>query len=257
MPTMNRFAVISDIHGNLHALQAVLARIDRLNVDGILCLGDIVGYGPYPDRCIDLVTRCCTVTVRGNHDDAVINTKRELEFNGYARQAIIWTRGVLGPLHFAALNRLKEIDHPHESVMCVHDSPTPGPTDYVHDTRIAAIAFAGVDRPICLIGHTHVPMVFEAPAVNGGASLTAGEIVAYGPRDRMSIPLDVSRRYICNPGSVGQPRDADPRASFAVLDLDRREFTVHREEYDIVAAQLATEKAGLPTILAQRLAIGA
>ena len=254
---MNRFAIISDIHGNLHALQAVLARIDRLHVDGIICLGDIVGYGPYPDRCIDLVVRCCSLTVRGNHDDAVINPKRELEFNGYAREAVIWTRRVLGPLHFDALSRLKEIDHPHESVMCVHDCPVPGPTDYVHDARIAALAFAGVDRPICLIGHTHVPMVFEAPVVHERVTLSADEVVAYGPRDRMSIPLDLNRRYICNPGSVGQPRDADPRASFAVLDLDRREFTVHREEYDIVAAQLATEKAGLPTILAQRLAIGA
>ncbi|MEE9212343.1 MAG: hypothetical protein V3U29_06790, partial [Phycisphaeraceae bacterium] len=106
-------------------------------------------------------------------------------------------------------------------------------------------------------GHTHVPMVFEAPAANGGGSLTSREVVAYMPRDGVSIPLDPQRRYICNPGSVGQPRDADPRASFAVLDLAHATFTVHREDYDIVAAQLATEKAGLPTILAQRLAIGA
>ena len=257
MPTMSRFAVISDIHGNLHALQAVLARINQLDVDDIICLGDIVGYGPLPDRCIDLVMRCCCLTVRGNHDEAVINPKRELEFNGAARQAVIWTRRVLGPLHMDALCRLKAIDYPHESVMCVHDSPVPGPTDYIYDARIAAHAFMGVERPICLVGHTHVPMVFEGPAATGGSSLTSREVVAYMPRDGVSIPLDHQRRYICNPGSVGQPRDADPRASFAVLDLVRGTFTVHREDYDIVAAQLATEKAGLPTILAQRLAIGA
>ena len=119
-------------------------------------------------------------------------------------------------------------------------------------------AFGGVNTPICLLGHTHVPMVFEAPPANDSkGELAAHDVVAYVTPDGEPIALAQDRRYICNPGSVGQPRDADPRASFAVLDLDQRTFTVHRTGYDIDAAQLATQQAGLPTVLADRLAIGA
>lgn len=255
---MRRYAVISDIHGNLHALEAVLAEIARMGISKIICLGDVVGYGPFPDRCIDLVIKCCSTAIRGNHDDAVINPQLEEEFNGPAKEAIAWSRGVLGPLHLDALCRLREIEHPHESVMCVHDCPVAAATDYVYDTHIAAIAFGGVNTPICLLGHTHVPMVFEAPpADDSKGELTARDVVAHVTPDGEPIALAQDRRYICNPGSVGQPRDADPRASFAVLDLDQHTFTVHRTDYDIDAARLATQQAGLPTVLADRLAIGA
>ncbi len=253
---MSRFAVISDIHGNLHALQAVLARIDRLSVDEILCLGDIVGYGPHPGRCLDLVMRCCSSTVRGNHDEAIINPQREAEFNGLAREAIVWTREALGPLHKDALCRLREVDRPHALVTCVHDCPVRGPSDYVHDSYMAAMAFGGLTTPICLLGHTHVPLVFEAPGA-GPAEVSPADVIAHLTPDGQGIELAGDRRYICNPGSVGQPRDADPRASFAVLDLRARTFTVHRTAYDLEAARLATEEAGLPSVLGDRLAIGA
>jgi predicted phosphodiesterase len=250
-----RYAVISDIHGNIHALEAVLGEIDRLGLGEVICLGDIVGYGPFPGRCVDLVVKCCSMIVRGNHDDAVINPQRLVEFNGPARAAIAWTRGVLGPLHLNALCRLPQVARPHEAVLCIHDSPTRAPTDYVHDAHIAAVAFGGFPESICLLGHTHVPVIFEAPA--GEAVLTPADVVTYAPHAGAPIRLDGERRYICNPGSVGQPRDADPRASFAVLDLGERTFTVHRTDYDIDAAQIATVEAGLPTVLAERLAIGA
>ena len=258
---MDRFAVISDIHGNLHALEAVFARIGKLDVQGIICLGDIVGYGPFPGRCIDLVIKHCTSIIQGNHDEAVINEQCEAGFNGPARDAVVWTRSVLGPLHLDALSRLKSIDHPHASVMCVHACPVEMLTDYVHDARMATLAFDGVDRSICLLGHTHVPMVFEAPrkSFTDGSikSIEPHELISYVPRNEASVSLDSEKRYMCNPGSVGQPRDADPRASFAVLDLADNTFTVHREEYDIAAVQLATQNVGLPTILAERLAVGA
>jgi predicted phosphodiesterase len=265
---MSRIAIISDIHGNLHALQAVLARIPEFDVSQIVCLGDIVGYGPFPDTCVDLVVRHCSIIVQGNHDKAVVDPIVADEFNGAAREAIYWTRDNLGPLHLNALNRLPRIAyiegasgdgerHGFASVMCVHDSPMPGPTDYVHDKQVAAMAFRGVETNICLIGHTHVPMVFEAPTTNAEDALTAPEIIAYLPSDPSPIVLDADRRYICNPGSVGQPRDCDPRASFAILDLEQRNFTVHRQAYDVEAAQLATQRAGLPFVLAERLALGA
>jgi predicted phosphodiesterase len=203
--------VISDIHGNLHALEAVLSRIEGMGINEIICLGDIVGYGPYPGRCVDLVVKCCSTVVRGNHDDAVINPEREMEFNGPARTAIAWTRGVLGPLHLDALCRIREIEELDKTVMCIHDSPADAPTDYVHDAGIAAGAFSGFALPVCLLGHTHVPMIFEAPADSDGA-LTALEVTARVPRAEEPLAMGGEFRYICNPGSVGQPRDADPRA---------------------------------------------
>lgn len=254
---MSRYAIISDIHGNLHALRAVLAAMPELDVREVLCLGDIVGYGPAPDACLDMVIRYCSVMVQGNHDQAVIDLRRAAEFNGAARQAIHWTHQNLGPLHLDALNRLRTLVYVGDEIMCVHDCPVPGPTDYVHDRQIASLAFSGVDRPVCLLGHTHVPMVWEAPTASPDDPITPEDVIAHQPQDGVPIPLQAGRRYICNPGSVGQPRDADPRASFAVLDLADRTFTVHRRDYDISAVQAETLRAGLPPILADRLAVGA
>jgi diadenosine tetraphosphatase ApaH/serine/threonine PP2A family protein phosphatase len=254
---MNRLAIISDIHGNLHALQAVLTRLSEFDIDQIICLGDIVGYGPFPERCLDLTVRHCSIIIQGNHDEAVVDPYVADQFNGAAREAIYWTRDTMGPLHLNALNRLPRTACINENVFCVHNTPLPGPTDYLHDKQVAALAFGGVDRNVCLIGHTHVPMVFEAPTTNPQDQLTAPEIIAYLPSDGHPIDLLPDRRYICNPGSVGQPRDCDPRASFAILDLADRTFTVHRQAYDIAGAQQATQRAGLPTILAERLALGA
>lgn len=253
---MSRYAVISDVHGNLHALQAVLARMTDLDVQEVICLGDVVGYGPAPRECLDLVVRYCSIAVRGNHDEAVVDLRCAAEFNGAARKAIQWTHQVLGPMHLDALNRLKHVEVVNDIVMCVHDCPVPGPSDYVHDATMAAMAFSGMTTPICLLGHTHVPIVFEAPADEGGV-VSPLDVITRLPADGEPISLESGNRYICNPGSVGQPRDADPRASFAVLDLNEMTFTVHREAYDIAGAQLETQRVGLPNILAERLAVGA
>ena len=256
---MNRFAIVSDIHGNRHAFDAVLGRIATLGIDDIVCLGDIVGYGPDPGKCLDQVVKYCTYIVRGNHDEAVLDPHGATAFNGVAREAILWTRHVLGPLHLNALHRFPARARfgPDRQVLCVHDNPHPGPMDYIHDTRAAAHAFLGVDAHLCLIGHTHVPMVYEAPDDDQDRVYHAHDVTAYIPHNDEPMTLVPGRRYICNPGSVGQPRDCDPRASFAVLDLGERTFTVYREEYDIAAAQAAALRAGLPAILADRLAVGA
>ncbi|MCP3906143.1 MAG: metallophosphoesterase family protein [Planctomycetes bacterium] len=260
---MSRYAVISDIHGNLYAFQAVLAAMPALNIESLICLGDTVGYGPHPGECLDLVVRHCDIVVQGNHDQAVVDPLCADTFNGAAREAIYWTRAALGPLHLNALLQMPLTRRlgPGDSIHCVHDSPGAGPTNYVHDKQIAALAFRGLadlDAEICLIGHTHVPMVFEAPPLaDAEATLSATDLTAYIPSHEVEIDLRPELRYICNPGSVGQPRDCDARASFAVLDLDQRTFTVHRVAYDVAAAQLATQQAGLPTVLADRLAIGA
>ncbi|MFO0874559.1 MAG: metallophosphoesterase family protein [Phycisphaerales bacterium] len=141
--------------------------------------------------------------------------------------------------------------------MCVHDSPQPGTAAYVHDARAAAFAFRGVESATCLLGHTHVPIAFETDSLSPEDVLTAKQVRARPLRDGDVVTLDPGCRYILNPGAVGQPRDCDPRASFAVLDLDQASFTLHREPYDIAGAQHATQAAGLPMLLAQRLAAGA
>jgi predicted phosphodiesterase len=256
---MGRYAIISDIHGNRYAFEAVLGQIATLRIDDIICLGDVVGYGPFPGPCLDRVMKYCSCIVRGNHDAGVIDPQIADTFNGVARQAIYWTQQVLGPLHLNALHRMPEIDRfgANNEILCVHDNPYPAPVDYVHDKKVAALAFRGVDVPICLIGHTHVPMVYEAPDPHQSSEYMPNDIAAFIPRDGEPITLERGRRYICNPGAVGQPRDCDPRASFAVIDMSERTFTVHRVAYDVAAAQAAAIDAGLPAILADRLAVGA
>jgi predicted phosphodiesterase len=254
---MRRLAILSDIHGNLHALQAVFNRLERMNIDGVICLGDIVGYGPFPVDCLNLVTKYCSIIVQGNHELAAVDPHCASAFNGAAREAILWTRDRLTSLHMDAMNRFRAIEYLDDRVMCVHDSPVPGPTDYVHDRTIASLAFRGVDVPVCLLGHTHVPMVFETTSTRVEDELRSNDVVAHILRDGVPMDFKDGCRYIANPGSVGQPRDCDPRASFGIFDVEDMTFTVHREEYDIAAAQLATQRAGLPNVLAVRLAIGA
>jgi len=254
---MSRLAILSDIHGNLHALQAVFARLEQMQIDGVICLGDIVGYGPNPIECLQLVTQYCSFVVQGNHELAAVDPHEAVAFNGAARDAIYWTRERLDPMHFDTLAQFRAIEYIGDAVMCVHDCPVPAPTDYVHDRGAASLAFRGVDVPICLLGHTHVPMVFETGSLRIEDALHASDVTAHIMHDSIPIDLRPDARYIVNPGSVGQPRDCDPRASFGVLDLHTRSFTVYREAYDINGAQAATQAAGLPDVLAVRLAMGA
>lgn len=254
---MSRFAIISDIHSNLHALQAVFARIDALGIRDVVCLGDVVGYGPNPGECVDLVLERCPTIVRGNHDEGVLDRASLADFNGVARSALVWTRQTLARRQIEHIARMPTVAHLCGAAMCVHDSPQPGTAAYVHDPRAAAVAFRGVENAMCLLGHTHVPVSFETDSLFPDEPLTAKQVRARPLRDGDVVQLDSGCRYILNPGAVGQPRDCDPRASFAVLDLNAGTFTVHRVEYDIAGAQHAMHVAGLPLLLAQRLAVGA
>jgi len=254
---MSRYGIISDIHGNSHALLAVYDRLGKMNVDRIVCLGDIVGYGPAPAQCLDLVLSYCDEVVRGNHDEAALDPNLGKYFNQAALSALNWTRDQLGPYHLIALSHMKTRIRLGDALLLVHDTPALHDSAYVHEVGHAVIAFASLDGGICLHGHTHLPTVFSTP--DGVA--TPDSIVFQIPTDGTPIVLDPLQRHLCNPGAVGQPRDADPRASFGVLEYTSPEaeaiFTVHRTEYDIAAAQEATQKAGLPSILAERLSIGA
>lgn len=254
---MSRVAIISDIHGNLQALLAVLCAIDELDVEDVVCLGDVVGYGPNPRECLELVAQRCAAVVRGNHDDGVLDRASLADFNGLARTALMWTREVLGPAHLETIQRWPRQSHVRGAAMCVHDSPQPGTAAYVHEPRAAALAFRGLEAAVCLLGHTHVPVSFQTDVLFPDEPVSPRQVRQRALRDGDVVELDPGSRYILNPGAVGQPRDADPRASFGILDLRAGTFTLHRREYDIAGAQHAMQVAGLPLLLAQRLAMGA
>jgi len=254
---MSRIGVISDIHANLHALEAVLGRLEAMEVTEIICLGDIVGYGPSPGECVDLVASRCRWFVRGNHDDGVIDSARVAEFNGNARRALLWTRTMLTEPQIAKLASMPPTAHVAGTAFCVHDTPVSGTGGYLHESKAAARAFAAFDGAICLVGHTHVPMVFEAESLLAEEAVDPSQVKVRRLTDGDVVDLDPGCRYIINPGAVGQPRDGDPRSSFGILDLANGSFTLHRESYDVDAAQEATIAAGLPSVLAERLAVGA
>jgi len=251
-----RFAFISDIHGNLPALEAVMDYIDNLRVDGTLCLGDVVGYGPNPAECLERVQEIASFCVLGNHDKAVFDDLEAARFNRNAKLAIEYTRDQLNDEHIDYLKSLSEFENL-EDVSVSHASPiTDAGSDYIHDQTIAARAYAGFTNACLFVGHTHVPIAFGTPDI-GYAKVEPSEVrVALLPP---SLPLRLapSYRYILNPGSVGQPRDGNPDAAFGLLDTDEHSFTIHRCPYDIEAAYFAIINAGLPDFLAHRLRIGA
>jgi predicted phosphodiesterase len=249
---MSKYGIISDIHGNAHALKAVYERLGEMEVDRILCLGDIVGYGPAPAKCLDLVLSYCHEVIKGNHDEAVLDPDLGRYFNSAALAALNWTRDQLGPYHLHAISHMKTRIRLGDSLLLVHDTPVLHDSAYVHELPHAIEAFEGLDEGICLHGHTHLPTIFR--------SQQSGEVTLEKPVPGEPVTLNPEDRYLCNPGSVGQPRDGDPRASFAILEYTSHEaestFTLYRTEYDIKAAQAETNSVGLPSVLAERLEVG-
>ena len=254
---MARIGVISDIHSNANAFMAVLNELGRESVDEIFCLGDIVGYGPAPARCLELAFTYCDILVRGNHDEAVFDEWAHRKFNPVAWAAIEWTRANLSERDVDALVHMKPLEVSPHGITCAHDTPQEFATAYVLDSATASEAFISLETPIGLLGHTHIPRVFTVPedAVTiDDCPHEAVTIINPVPGEPVSIPE--GHKCLCNPGAVGQPRDADPRASWAILDTAERTFTVHRTEYDIQQAIIETKKAGLPEILGSRLIEG-
>lgn len=243
-----RWALLSDIHGNLTALQRVLAEIENHQVDGILCLGDIVGYGARPNECVALVQGRAELCVRGNHDAGVLGAIDIDYFSGRARQAIIWTQQCLNETSRSYLSGRPLRAHRHQALL-VHGSPRDPLWEYILDLQTAYINFQENDAPLCLFGHSHIPSLF---VWNG--SHVRGER-AIGDQTR---PIATGERYLINPGSVGQPRDGDPRASFGLLtlDADQGQMEWHRIGYDIERTRRQIQEAGLPPGLGDRLLSG-
>jgi len=241
-----RYGVLSDIHGNLEALRAVLRELS--GVDAYLCLGDLVGYGPNPNECVETVRALGSVhCVVGNHDLAAIGKYATDWFNFYAREAIMWTQEELSEPNRAFLASLPTKTTVPGAVV-VHGS-LPDPMEYLVGEAEARSTFEAMTEPLCLVGHTHVAEYYWRENYSGEighALLTKGG----------RIELQLGRRYIVNPGGVGQPRDGNPRASYAVWDTSQEVVEVRRVNYPLNLTQRRMKQLGLPSALAERLGVG-
>lgn len=239
-----RHAIISDIHGNLQALRAVLESLDGLGAGDAVCLGDVVGYGGDPAGCVSLIRERCSAAIMGNHDAAVAGAVSTEYFNSAAREAVNWTRQALDLEDAGWLGAL-----PYElgldGYCIVHATPDdPRRWSYLMSDDHAEELFGFFSGPLLFYGHTHYPLVFEQ---YGAAVACLGA---------ETLSLRPGARYIINPGSVGQPRDGDPRAAFGIYDGSAGRFEFHRVPYDIDGARKAILDAGLPRVLADRLSRG-
>ncbi|RUM87351.1 MAG: metallophosphoesterase [Thermovibrio sp.] len=236
-----RVGIVSDIHGNIHALKAVEKELLRLKVDEVWCLGDIVGYGAFPNECLEWVRKNCSVAILGNHELAVMGFVDLELLNDYAKRALEWTRSVMDDNYFEFLKDLA-IQKELECCQLVHDTPAaPGSMEYILTKSDAFRALLRQSRNLCLFGHTHIPKAYR---------LVSSSVDELSP---LEVSLD-SGRYLLNPGSVGQPRDGDPRASFGIFDEGK--FRVFRVEYPVKLAAREILKVGLPEFLAARLIVG-
>jgi diadenosine tetraphosphatase ApaH/serine/threonine PP2A family protein phosphatase len=238
-----RVAILSDIHANLPALDTVLAALGE--VDAVWQLGDVVGYGPHPDEVVARLREIGATGVRGNHDVAALGTLGVEWFNPAARRAVEWTARRISPETRAWLEGLPERLELGDMTL-VHGSPRDPTWEYVTTAPDAQANLAAFATPYCLHGHTHVPVVWRDDD---------GHVELVRPSHGSRLTLD-ERRLLLNPGSVGQPRDGDPRASFLVLDTEAGRVTWHRVDYPIAATQADIRAAGLPGWLADRLADG-
>jgi diadenosine tetraphosphatase ApaH/serine/threonine PP2A family protein phosphatase len=239
-----RFAIVSDVHGNLESLSAVLAKLAP--TDAVLCLGDMVGYGPNPNECVALLRERAAACVLGNHDVAAIDNFGLSFFNPTARAAMVWTQSVLAREHVAWLDGLGyEIRT--DDYLLVHGAPVNYFT-YILDKAAAARAFAATDAPLVFVGHTHVAEYYAQHADG---------TLEHAHRQRGGVlTLEAHKRYIVNVGSVGQPRDLNPDASFVFYDPAERSVVWERVPYPIARVQEKIAAANLPHYLAARLGAG-
>ena len=242
-----RYAIIADIHANLTAFTAVLADIkERGGVEDVWCLGDVVGYGPYPHECIALLRQTKHVCVAGNHDWAAIGKVDTADFNPDAAAACHWTGKQLSPEDVEYLSNLP-LTIERGDFTLVHGSPREPIREYILSTAAARENFACFKTPYCLVGHSHHPAVFSYD--NAGDCLLS----QFLPDNPLVLG---DSRLIINPGGVGQPRDGDPRASYAIYDSESRQVKLYRLDYDIRATQDRMIERGLPMRLVTRLSYG-
>jgi putative phosphoesterase len=236
MMTPMRIAIISDIHSNLAALVRAFSIIETLNVDRVLCLGDIVGYGPFPNACVDLIRKYCDIVVLGNHDAAVVGSVPLDKFNRFGKKAIEWTIKQMTDSNLDYLRTLP-LRIEDDMMTLVHATPVnPSGWDYITSIEDARSAFRGYSTQLCFFGHTHIPTV-------------VGE-------DSSIDHFGKNQRYLINVGSVGQPRDGNPNPSLGLLDTQQWAYDTVRFVYDVTQTADKIIQSGLPVMLAKRLMLG-
>lgn len=241
-----RILVLSDVHANYTALEAVLQEAGQ--VDETWCLGDLVGYGPDPNLVVEEFRSLPNLTcMLGNHDVAVIGRMPLAAFNGDARRSLNWTLNVLNADNMDFLRTLPDTTSVRGDVTLTHGSPRDPIWEYVLNTLSARLNFEHFDTPFCFVGHSHIQSLFQLDEKNDRVSMALA---------RVGQPMPLQPRAIVNPGSVGQPRDHDPRAAYAIFDTDSRMWEARRVQYDIDAVQQRVRQAGLPERHATRLAEG-
>jgi predicted phosphodiesterase len=241
-----KVAVVSDIHANKQAFEATLEAVAESEAAELWCLGDLVGYGADPDACVELAREHAAVCLAGNHDMAVTGELSLEEFSRGASVAAQWTRDVIEPANLEFLKTLSPQGE-ESKVGLYHASPRDPVWEYVLSALLAELCMNEQRSRICLIGHSHVALSFVRHE---------GEPATGEPR-RDGARLDVAEgEWLLNPGSVGQPRDGDPRAAWLLLDLDGMDATFHRADYDVAGAAAAIRAARLPDSLAERLEYG-
>jgi predicted phosphodiesterase len=242
-----KLAVISDIHANSEALEAVLADIATQDVDEILCLGDIVGYGANPNECIDLVKKSCSLVLLGNHDAAAVDLLSTQHFNIHAKIAIEWTMGNLTADSHSFLKTLP-LKETRLSHTFVHATPyEPNMWYYITSLEEAAFNFQFFDTDFCFVGHTHIPIIIVLEDEKE-VYVHQGETLKHGQLENV--------RFLINVGSVGQPRDRNPNSCYGILDSDAKTYTYHRVRYDVLKAQMKMRKIKMPEFLITRLVEG-
>jgi diadenosine tetraphosphatase ApaH/serine/threonine PP2A family protein phosphatase len=244
-----RVAVITDIHANLPALEAVLTAIDEAGPEQVWCLGDVVGYGAEPDACADLVRERCALCLAGNHDLAVLGGLDVASFSESAAEAVLWTRENVAERTLELLRELEPAGR-RAGIGLFHGSPRDPVWEYVLSGEQAEACLDAQAERIGLIGHTHVSLFFTRPSEGGRGGIRGGQA-----GDGTGLDLG-SGAWLVNPGGVGQPRDGDPRAAWLELDTDRETARFHRVPYEIERAAESIVAAGLPARLADRLYAG-
>ncbi len=244
-----RALVVSDLHANAEALRVVFAKVRRKSFDSVFCLGDFVGYGAQPNQVLDAMRtlRGRKVYIRGNHDRVAAGLDDANGFNQAAKAAALWTRDHLSAPNRRFLRDLTVGPVMHRDVLLCHGSPY-DEDEYVFNVHHAAQVLSLFPAPFILFGHTHLPAVFSIDK--------DFNVSGFAVREDATVRLDPNKRYLINPGSVGQPRDRNPHSSFIILDTEKRSVQFFRVEYDVAKTQASILKAGLPEILASRLTYG-
>ena len=241
-----RIAILSDVHGNLPAFEAVMGDVEDQSVEEVWCLGDLVGYGAQPDECVQFARDRCDMSLAGNHDLVVTGDIPISDFSASAAAAARWTQETISEETMAYLKGLEPADPGREPAL-FHASPRDPVWEYVVSTLLAELCLDAAPERVSLVGHSHVALSFVRPD---------GEAATGEPR-RGGDALDLSRgEWLVNPGSVGQPRDGDPRAAWMLLDTEAWRAEWRRVEYDIKGAAAAIRAARLPDSLAERLQYG-